>query len=102
LETIAFSEEDCMLALLPKLEAQTQLKRIGLHCFCSDKNLEIIIAALPKSFNYLYYSELGDDNDFEKFLVLLLNCSVQRVEVVFFRAKKTHKETFMRYLDAEK
>ncbi len=40
LESISFYKEDCMLALLPKLVAQTQLKRISLiGCVCSNENL---------------------------------------------------------------
>ncbi len=38
-----------MLALLPKLGAQTQLKKVEIYGDCSTKNLEIIFAALPMS-----------------------------------------------------
>ncbi len=38
-----------MLALLPKLSAQTQLKEVSVEWYWTNENLEIILVSLPRS-----------------------------------------------------
>jgi hypothetical protein len=44
-----------MIALLPKLGAQTHLKEVEILGKSSGNNLEIILASLPSSVNKLYF-----------------------------------------------
>jgi hypothetical protein len=79
-----------------------KLKEIEIiDCACSIKNLEIIIASIPRTVQRLFFRQLGNIGVFDKILVLLLNCTVQDVEVRHFMLPKSlSNKSFEIYLDA--
>jgi hypothetical protein len=51
-----------MIALLPKLGAQTQLQEFIVFGICTADNFEIILASLPSSVNKLHIGFLTHAN----------------------------------------